>query len=51
MTSWMKRRIQRSRARCHRTLVAHKRTTAERNKSKSQADKQTATTSRARHVL
>ena len=52
MTNWMKRRIHRSRARCHRTLLAHKRVVAERNKSKAEeTDKQTVTTSRARLVL
>jgi hypothetical protein len=50
MTNWMKRRIQRSRARCHRTLLAHKRA-AKRNNSKVEADKQTIPHSRARLIL
>ena len=51
MTNWMKRRIHRSRARCQRTLLAHKRAVAERNKSKVETDKQTVTASRARLIL
>ena len=51
MVSWMKRRIHRSRTRCQRTLLAHQKRAAERNKSERKPDKQTVTTARARLIL
>ena len=51
MVSWMKRRIHRSRARCQRTLLAHQKRTAERNKSELKPDRQTTSNARARLIL
>jgi hypothetical protein len=50
MTRWMKRRIHRSRARCQRTLLAHKRM-AERDQSKMETGKQIVTTPHANLIL
>ena len=50
MTRWMKRRIHRSRARCQRHLLTHKRV-GERNKSKMETGKRTVTASHTRLIL
>ena len=50
MTNWMKRRIHRSRARCQRALLAHKRM-MERDESKMETDKHAVTASHTRLIL
>ncbi len=45
MNSWMKRRIERSRARCQRALLESKK--ARRTQSKSETNQQAATSPRA----
>jgi hypothetical protein len=46
MSGWMKRRIRRSRARCHKTLVAHRQTAA-RREGEAKPQHETETTLRA----
>jgi hypothetical protein len=46
MIDWMKRRIKRSRARCHKTLVAPHRQAATRREAATKPEHETATPAR-----